>query len=205
MNNKNKKTTLSFALCLAAAVMITLVSAAYLPVKESEVYENTVRLHVIANSNSEYDQQLKYAVRDAILEELGELFDPSDPENAAYIAVSSLSKLEETAQRVIKSYGADYSARAVFGYEDYPERVYETRVYPAGKYRSLRVILGGGNGKNWWCVLFPPLCSGSAVTVRGGSSGEESGQGNGNRPSQPEQQDTKTVIRFKLLELLGFY
>ncbi|MBO4501724.1 MAG: stage II sporulation protein R [Clostridia bacterium] len=185
--------------------MITLASAAYLPVKESEVYANTVRLHVIANSNSEYDQQLKYAVRDAILKEFGELFDPSDVENASYTAASSLSKLEETAQRVIDSYGADYTARAVFGYEDYPERIYETRVYPAGKYRSLRVILGGGEGKNWWCVLFPPLCSGSAVTVRGGSSGEESGQGDGAQTVQQEKQDTKTVIRFKLLELFGFY
>jgi len=193
--NRSKNLKVAFAACLAAAVIITLVSATCVPVAEAAVYDNVVRLHVIANSDSQADQALKYAVRDAILAQAAEVFAGREITEAIGLVSSSLPRIEEIAQGVIDENGAPYAARAVFGDEEYPTREYDGVVYPAGKYRSLRVILGEGDGENWWCVLFPPLCLGSS-----GGDGETDGT------SYAGKTANRRCFRFriKLLELFGF-
>ena len=196
MKNKSRPRTVAFALALTAAVMITLVSAAYLPIEESKLYSDVIRLHVIANSDSETDQQLKLAVRDAILENSRVLFAGEDIDEAARIVGASEPELLAIAGRVLDEYGAEYGARVVFGEEEYPTREYGGRIFPAGRYLSLRVILGKGEGQNWWCVLFPPLCLGGSHTGGDGDSSESE------RYAEPTN---RTRIRIKLLEWFGFY
>ena len=194
--NRNKKRAVAFAFALTAAVMITLISAAYLPVKENALYKSVIRLHGIANSDTEFDQSLKLAVRDAILSEARSVFEGEDIGSAVRLAGDSAPQMKNIAERVIAERGASYGARVVFGEEEYPQREYDERIYPAGKYLSLRVILGEGEGKNWWCVLFPPLCLGSSRTT--------DGEGESESEKYPETQ-SRTRIRIKLLEWFGFY
>lgn len=208
MKQKTKARSIAFAACLTAAVMITLVSAAYLPVEEAAVYDNVVRLHVIANSDSGTDQELKYAVRDAILNEARDIFRGRDIAQAIDISQSSLSLMESIASNVLERSGAGYSARAVFGDEEYPAREYDGELYPAGKYHSLRVVLGEGKGKNWWCVLFPPLCLGSSqgTEIEGTTETTANGAVNSAVKSAGVAAESRPRcrIRLKILELFGF-
>ena len=121
--------------------------------------EKPLRLHVIANSDSTADQRVKLEVRDSILKytEKGVLESQNEQEAENYIA-TNLSGIEQQANLVLKREGFGYSARVTLGVSDFPEKTYGTTVYPAGKYEALKVMLGKGEGKNWWCVVFPPLC-----------------------------------------------
>ncbi|MBQ6182496.1 MAG: stage II sporulation protein R [Clostridia bacterium] len=196
MKNKNRSRAVAFALTLTAAVMITLVSAAFVPIEESKLYRSVIRLRVIANSDDEADQSLKLAVRDAILSGSHGLFAGDDIDEAVRIVGASEPELLAIAGRVLAEYSADYGARVVFGEEEYPTREYDGRIFPAGRYLSLRVILGKGEGQNWWCVLFPPLCLGGSHTGGDGDSSESE------RYAEPTN---RTRIRIKLLEWFGFY
>ena len=139
----------------------------FLPVNgESEIYDNTLRLHVLANSDSEEDQALKLKVRDAVIKEAEKLADGCmDINDAKIVYGQSLSLFKETAERVIAENGYDYAVDVVLSEEYYPERQYEEFRLPAGNYNSLRVKIGEAVGKNWWCVLFPPLCLSSSVAT----------------------------------------
>ncbi len=159
------KRTKLFALCLMASVLVTLASSAFLPIREGKIYEGVIRLHVIANSDSDTDQSVKYRVRDAILAEAQSIFDGKNMEEAATIARSSDTRLAAIAERVLGENGLSYGVRVIFGEEDYPTREYDGVTFPAGRYLSLRVVLGEGEGQNWWCVLFPPLCLGSSAVI----------------------------------------
>lgn len=117
-----------------------------------------VRLHVIANSDSLNDQQLKEAVRDQIIAELGPLFAELEQKDVIAWLQRNRNAVWEVAESVLKERQAPYSARVRFGVEDYPLRAYRAAVYPGGKYKSVQVVLGEGQGRNWWCLLFPPLC-----------------------------------------------
>jgi len=121
--------------------------------------DKPLRLHVIANSDSTADQAVKLEVRDSILKytEKGILDCHNEPEAESYIA-KNLPGIEQQANLVLKQKGFDYSAKVTLGISDFPEKTYGTAVYPAGKYEALKVTLGRGEGKNWWCVVFPPLC-----------------------------------------------
>ncbi len=169
------------------AVILTLCSLilllGILPVHgESEIYENVLRLHVLANSDSEEDQALKLKVRDAVLAKSEELFaDCETREEAIAVTKQNLSVLENTAREVLRAEGASDRVRVELGEEVYPTRNYESFCFPAGSYLSLRIILGEGEGQNWWCVLYPPMClsaasakstqSDAAITV--GFTGEQ--------------------------------
>ncbi len=127
------------------------------------VYDTVLRLHVIANSDSEFDQGLKLEVRDAVLDAAQTLFAGcGDRDEAAERAALNADKLKNAADSVLASAGVDYRAEVFIGKETYPTRVYESAAYPEGEYLSLRIVLGEGEGQNWWCVLFPPLCLSAA-------------------------------------------
>lgn len=156
---------------IAAALFLTLLFTlvALLPVayiiassENGEVStDNIFRMHIIANSDSERDQQIKLAVRDALLEFEAKETDAADAQNAEdaeRILSENGAGILETTRSVLRRYGAEYDAQLLIGTFDFPERQYGETIYPAGKYRALRVLLGEANGKNWWCVMFPPLC-----------------------------------------------
>lgn len=118
-----------------------------------------IRLHVIAQSDTEEDQQLKLRVRDKTLMWLSPLLDKAENvQDAKEIIKEQLPYLEVAAQREIDKTGLSYGASAVIENERYPTREYEDFALPAGDYVSLKITLGEGEGKNWWCVVFPPLC-----------------------------------------------
>ena len=127
------------------------------------IYGGVVRLHVIAESDSDADQALKLKVRDAVLEELNkELADVKDKEEAEALLTESLPRIKQIAREAVSEEGFEYGVDVFLETEYYPTREYGEVRLPAGEYKSLRVVIGKGNGKNWWCVLYPPLCTGSA-------------------------------------------
>lgn len=149
---------------LTLTVCLLIVTIGLLPVHgETEIYDNVLRLHVLANSDSEADQDLKLLVRDAMLKVGEGLFDGVfDRDEAEAILKKNLPLFEDAATRVIAEAGYSYPVRFELGQEEYPVRTYGSLCFPSGSYLSLRVIIGEGEGQNWWCVLYPPLCMSAA-------------------------------------------
>ena len=118
-----------------------------------------LRLHVLANSDSEEDQALKLAVRDRILQEGSAVMDGvSNKEDAIEAAKEAIPALEKAAQEEIRERGYSYPVSIAIEKVYFPTRQYGDTTLPAGKYDALRVVIGSGEGHNWWCVLFPALC-----------------------------------------------
>ena len=114
-----------------------------------------LRLHVIANSDSEEDQRVKLAVRDAILP----LFERAQSySDAREWLLRHGREIQETAESVLAEHGQHYGVQLSLGTETFPDRIYGETLFPAGDYDALCVRLGKASGHNWWCVLFPPLC-----------------------------------------------
>ena len=129
------------------------------------IREKMLRMHVIANSDSEEDQSLKLEVRDAVLSAGKEIFDGSITSNEAVEKISPhIDMLEQTALKVIKDNGFDYNVKITVAEEYFKTRTYDNSVtLPAGYYTAIKVVIGEGKGQNWWCVMFPPMCLPSAV------------------------------------------
>ena len=186
-------------------LLITMMAISFLPVHgEREVYDTVVRLHVLANSDSEEDQALKLTVRDAVLEAAAPYLDGcTTQEEAVRSLTPHLADLEAVATETVTAEGYDYPVTVLLGEEDYPTRVYESCAFPAGTYVSLRVCIGEAAGQNWWCCLFPPLCL-TAATAE--SDNEDAFIQVGLTKDQygiiTETEKTKYKVRFKILEVL---
>jgi stage II sporulation protein R len=123
--------------------------------KQASISSSLVRLHVLAVSDEAEEQAVKLQVRDAVLQYLApRLRDAEDAESAGMILESALEEIRAAAE----SAAAGRPVRVTLGEERYPTREYAGFALPAGRYRSLRVVLGEGQGHNWWCVVFPPVC-----------------------------------------------
>ena len=123
-----------------------------------------LRLHILANSDSAVDQSVKLKVRDAVVEEYAGLLDgATNADEAATLAETQLDEVCAVAQRVLREQGADYGVFAEVTTAYFPTRVYDNVTLPAGRYPAVRLLLGKGEGHNWWCVLFPPLCVSAAT------------------------------------------
>ena len=121
--------------------------------------ESLIRLHVVADSDSAEDQNVKLQVRDAITEKLESVMEQMpDMQSAKEYIQSQIPVLEGIANDVLRSAGSACKAVVTFAKESFPTREYDTFALPAGVYESLRVTIGSGEGKNWWCVVFPRLC-----------------------------------------------
>lgn len=145
--------SLLFALC------VTLLAGLGAKAEQSRLSSELVRLHVLANSDSDSDQAVKLRVRDAVLNVLTpKLEGAKSLSEAAQIINNALAELEKTAGQTLMQNGKLYSVKAELSTEHYPTRHYDGFSLPEGDYVSLRVILGNGRGHNWWCVVFPPLC-----------------------------------------------
>ncbi len=125
-----------------------------------EIRDKMLRMHVIANSDSDIDQQLKLEVRDAILVKGKELFDGSiTAEQAEEKILPHINELEKTALSVIHNNGFDYDVNVTVQKDYFNTRTYENAItLPAGYYTAVKVVIGEGKGKNWWCIIFPPMC-----------------------------------------------
>ena len=168
---------------------------------EEKIYDSVLRLHVIANSDSEEDQALKLKVRDSVLAESERFLAQADGRESAELALqNALPYLTECAQKVVDENGFDYQCELTLSRERYPEKSYESVCFPSGEYMSLQVKLGEHEGKNWWCVLFPQLC------LSASSGAEELLSEVGLTPDQykiiTQSEETKYKVRFKFLELI---
>ena len=156
-----KKTisTLFALFCLCTVVFATGISS-FSYSSASTIYGKVVRLHVLANSDSARDQDIKYLVRDELLKVTNILFkDCKNVSEALGTARKEKALLADTAERVLLQNGCKETVSVVIGKEQYPEKKYASLTFPEGEYLSVRVLIGEGEGKNWWCVLFPPLCN----------------------------------------------
>ena len=171
----------------------------FLPIHgENQIYDNVIRLHVLANSDTQVDQTLKLQVRDAVLKEMSHLFEKcKTQEEACNVTLENIEMIRGIAKKTIRDSGYDYSVDVKLGEENYPTRNYQNFCFPSGEYTSLRIIIGNGEGQNWWCVLFPPMCLGAA-------SDEEACAEVGISDEQyhviTETDNVKYKVRFKILE-----
>jgi stage II sporulation protein R len=165
---------------------------------ESEIYSNVLRLHVIANSDSEDDQNLKLLVRDAVLAEAQILLcDVYDRAKAEETVMQNIDILRSVAEKTVLDNGYDYPVAIELGKEEYPTKNYESCSFPAGEYTSLRILIGEAAGQNWWCVLFPPLCLSAATDADAFAS---VGITDNQYQIITDSESTKYKIRFKILE-----
>ena len=187
------------------AAILLIAAFSILPIHgEAQIYDDVIRLHVLANSDSEEDQALKLAVRDAVLERMRPLLEGVESrEEAEAIVQKALPEIAESAEQELARLGRDERVSVTLTRESYPTREYESLAFPAGEYLSLRVMIGEAEGQNWWCVLFPPLCltaatssrESEAVCLSAGLSDEQY------RLIADADSNTKYKLRFKILEV----
>ncbi len=141
---------------------------------QAPIPKAALRLRIIANSDSKKDQAVKLQVRNAVVVYVAKILKGvTSSQQARSIVTAHVPQIEDMAQAIVHNQGFPYGAQTEVGKVQFPTKVYGNRVYPAGDYEALRIVLGHGKGRNWWCVLFPPLCfidiaSGDAVPNTGG-------------------------------------
>ena len=152
----SKKIKISITVGIVVAILFSICSFAK---TSEEIRSDVLRLHVIANSDTSVDQNLKLRLRDYILQEGKDIFNGSvNVENAVKKIEPVLPELEKSAKAFVNQAGFDYDVKISLSNEYFTTRTYESVTLPAGKYLALRVVIGSGEGHNWWCVMFPPMC-----------------------------------------------
>lgn len=179
----------------------------YVQAISSDLKDSVFRLHVIANSDSEEDQNLKYVVRDNLLEYMNELCkDCSNKKEAIEIANLNRDEFKRIAEETVKNEGFSYSVNVEIGEFDFPTKTYGDIALPAGLYDALKVEIGQAQGHNWWCVMFPPLCF---VDISSGTVPDSSKEVLEEELSDEEfaliseKDDSNVKFKFKLLELFS--
>lgn len=170
-------------------------------VVDNQIPSDAIRLRILANSDGAGDQVLKRRVRDAVVEQMNDwvtqLDEPQNVEHARKLIASHISEIEDTVGNTLKSSGYNYTYHVELGKVPFPTKMYGGAVYPAGDYEAVRVTLGKGEGKNWWCVLFPPLCFVDAGSGDALASADATNVTDGAQAS-PEN----TEVRFFLWDML---
>lgn len=147
---------------LLSGILVAALMGAYLDREQAALADSVIRLHVIANSDSRADQELKYQVRDRILTEAAALYQPGDDlQQVRKSMEDNLTLLAQAGREVVEEQGYDYPVSAKLERTWFPTKKYTDFALPAGNYTALRIVVGEGKGENWWCVAFPPLCLGS--------------------------------------------
>lgn len=183
------------SLCCALVTVLAM-SVAGFDAKCDEIRENVLRLHILANSDSETDQALKLKVRDRLLEVSNEVFIGCETETQAVkVAKENIKLFTDEAKKVIAENGFSYDVNVEVADTMFETRDYENFSLPAGTYEALRVIIGSGQGHNWWCVMFPAVCLPAA--------GENQGFSGVLKEDTAEivEQPTHYKARFKVVEL----
>lgn len=170
---------------------VTLVAAVIPTDAEAAIYEDTVRLHIRARSDSETDQAVKLTIRDKILEKYAYTPTPCSKNEAEAMIYARLSEIEDDVNLWLEELGCEYGCEVRLTEEWFDTRDYGEYSLPAGVYTSLTIELGGGEGQNWWCVMYPPMCHEVAIGKSVAYTGEETRLIYGGR----------YAVKFKLLEL----
>ena len=185
----NYKRTISIMLIVIISLLLTASASAY-PSQDQQF----IRFHVIANSDSREDQALKLKVRDRLLAEFGmELGQSHSLEESRHMILQTIHEIQEIAQQEADKYLPNYNVQAMLGNFDFPTKAYGNMVLPAGNYEALRVVIGKGQGANWWCVMFPPLCF---VDITHGVAAEDVNL----EKDVDIKEETKIVYKFKIVE-----
>ena len=181
MRVKCRPIELALALCMA----FLFAYAACVSLSQQTLADGLLRLHVIANSDSVQDQQVKLLVRDQVLEVTEPLLAEADNQDEVRrILNEHLQQITDAAQQVLTDQGMPYQLSAQMATEYYPTRAYDTFSLPAGQYTGLKIRLGAASGHNWWCVVFPPLCTDAAQAPQ-------------------DKLCEQTTFRFKTADLIG--
>ena len=164
----------------------------------ADLRENLLRLHVVGASDAEADQEVKLQVRDAVLASLEEgLKDMTDPRAAYDYVARMLPQVEMAANRALAAAGFSETVEVSLTEEVFPTREYDTFSLPAGVYKALRVVIGEGEGRNWWCVVFPQLCVGTEAEF------VETANAAGLDPELAGTLEGEYELRFWVLEKIG--
>jgi len=192
-------------LTICAGILVSAAVSSFIPSHgEERLYSDVVRLHVIAESDSSEDQALKLSVRDSVLEAVSDcLYGVEDFDSAVEKLSEVLPEIKKIAEERCVTEGRRKECAVELDREEYPVRYYDDFALPGGEYMSLRVTIGEGEGQNWWCVLFPRMCSAAAVE----SSPEDEFYAAGFTPEEYRiiKKDTspRYKVRFRILELLA--
>lgn len=181
MRVKYRPIELALALCMA----FLFAYMAWVSLSQQTLADGLLRLHVIANSDSVQDQQVKLLVRDRVLEVTEPLLaEADDQDEVRRILSAHLQQITDAAQQVLTDQSMPYQLSAQMATEYYPTRAYDTFSLPAGQYTGLKIRLGAASGHNWWCVVFPPLCTDAAQAPQ-------------------DKLCEQTTFRFKTADLIG--
>ena len=205
----SKKVKYSLILIILLGIYIFISAISYVTAVSSELEDSIFRLHVIANSDTKEDQNLKYIVRDKLIEYLKEnmnsiSLNAKNKEEAMKIANMHIDDFNEIARQTIIDNGYNYDVHVEIGNFSFPTKTYGDISIPAGSYDALRVKIGEAKGQNWWCVMFPPLCF---VNVSSGIVPDESKKVLEDELSEEEYSiisDTNSAeikFKFKIIEL----
>ncbi len=190
-----KKWELALLLGLCAAMLW----GAWSMQRQDALAQKMIRLHVIANSDSDADQALKLEVRDKVLDFTTTVLQRSaDMEDAQARLREELTRIETIARREIAARGYDYPVTAQLASAEFPLKEYDGFSLPAGEYMALRLVIGEGEGQNWWCVVYPPLCTAAATdmpqtAIQDGLTDDD--------VNLITEEDTGYVLKFRSVEL----
>lgn len=204
---KNSKVKMVIILSFLLFIYTTICALSYAQNVSTDIANNVFRLHVIANSDSEEDQNLKYKVRNNLLSYMNEICKNCETKQGAISLVEeNKENFKKIALDTIRSEGFSYDVNINIGNFEFPTKDYGDISLPAGFYDALRVEIGDAKGQNWWCVMFPPLCF---VDVTSGVVPEESKELLENNLSEEEfalvsdSSDSEIQFKFKLLEFFN--
>lgn len=202
LNSKFKRFILVSALLI---IYVCISAVSYTHAVTTDIADSVFRLHVIANSDSDEDQNLKYIVRDKVIEYMSSISqNASSKEEVIKIAKANLNKIQAIAAQTIRDNGYTYSVNVEVGNFSFPSKRYGDITLPPGYYDALRIKIGKAEGQNWWCVMFPPLCF---VDVTSGVVPDESKEIMKENLSKEEfdlisKNSNEVKVKFKIVEVL---
>ena len=206
-NIKNSKIGISITLILLLFLYTTINAISYVEAVSTDISDSVFRLHVIANSDSNEDQSLKYKVRDNLLKYMNNICrDCTSKQEAINLVTEHQEEFKQVALDTIKKEGYSYNVKINIGNFEFPTKQYGDISLPAGYYDALRVEIGEAKGRNWWCVMFPSLCF---IDVSSGIVPEESKEELQNVLSDEEysiisdNSDNGIKLKFKLIEFFA--
>lgn len=204
---KNPKFKMTIILSLLLFAYTTVCAISYAQNVSSDIAESVFRLHILANSDSEVDQNLKYIVRNNLLDYMNELCSNcTSKEEVIQLVENNKENFKNIALETIKEQGFSYDVNINIGNFEFPTKNYGDISLPAGFYDALRVEIGEAKGQNWWCVMFPPLCF---VDISSGIVSDESKELMENNLTEEEfalvsdKEDSGLQFKFKILEFFG--
>lgn len=207
MTKKQRLVFCAVAVIVVAAVML-LQAVINIAVMKSDISSRVLRLHIIAEDNEPGNQLLKLCVRDRIIREFSDIFGGCENiGECERVAADNLDKIKAAAEEELIKMGNPSAVRAYIGKSDFPTKEYGKIALPRGKYTALKIEIGKGGGRNWWCVMYPPLC----ITEGNAVISPESAQKLKETLSDDEYRlicDSKSPsikIKFRIAEILGKY